>query len=135
VAHRCQLGEWRDEVVSRSRYFIETWARDHGLRPADVINAGLLDEFASVQARLDEQDRRIAELEGDEASITPKLVRERGEEADAASEAIADDLQVRQIAATDELEAGAQGATKRGRRKTGSDGAPPMDSVTPPRSI
>lgn len=100
-----QLGEWREAVVSRSRQFIEAWARDHGLRPADVVNAGLLDEFASVQARLAEHDRGIAELEGEEASITSELVQEPGESADVASEAIADDLHVRQIAATDEVDA------------------------------
>lgn len=100
-----QLREWRDEVVSRSRQFIEVWASDRGLRPADVINAGLLDEFASVQARLQEHDRSIAELEQEEASITSEVVRDRDEPSDAASEAIADDLHIRQISATDEVDA------------------------------
>jgi serine/threonine protein kinase len=100
-----QLGEWRNEVVASSREFIETWAREHGLRPADVINAGLLDEFASVQGRLAELDGSIAELQGEEALITSELVHERGENTDDVSQAIADDLKVRQIAATDEADA------------------------------
>lgn len=58
-----------------------------------------------MQARLAEHDRGIAELEGEEASITSELVQESGESADVASEAIADDLHVRQIVATDEVDA------------------------------
>lgn len=99
-----QLSDWREQVVSRSRQFIEAWAKEQGLRPADVVNAGLLEELASVQAQILELDQPIAEIEHEEESITSEIERQADAHASEPPSAIANDLQARVLGTTDELD-------------------------------
>jgi hypothetical protein len=63
-----QLEQWREQVVDRSRAFIDRWAKEHGLSAVDVQNASALEQVASLNLAIADVHERIGELQAEQVS-------------------------------------------------------------------
>lgn len=66
-----QLTEWRQQVIGRSRSFIERWATERGLSTVEVQNASTLDEVAALQAQISDVQAQIEEIESRRGQLEP----------------------------------------------------------------